>query len=127
VPARIWPAWSSSRIGLPHATRLAVIRRDVDLAGQPLSKEIAFVATSRGDPTAAEISARARRHWGTENLEHRPRDTVWREDDQQAHHGNGPRAMATQPGPRPVRHPRHRQDQTDRPPQSAATRSAPSH
>jgi hypothetical protein len=32
---------------------------------------------------------------GIENLEHRPRDTVWREDDQQARHGNGPRAMAT--------------------------------
>jgi hypothetical protein len=32
---------------------------------------------------------------GIENLEHRPRDTVWREDDQQAHHGNAPRAMAT--------------------------------
>jgi hypothetical protein len=54
-----------------------------------------FVATSRADLTAAEISARTRRHRGTGNLEHRPRDTVWREDDQQAHHGNGPRAMAT--------------------------------
>lgn len=26
---------------------------------------------------------------------HRPRDTVWREDDQQAYLGNGPRVMAT--------------------------------
>jgi hypothetical protein len=33
--------------------------------------------------------------WGIENLEHRPRDTVWREDDQQAYLGNGPRVMAT--------------------------------
>ena len=24
-----------------------------------------------------------------------PRDTIWREDDQHAHHSNGPRAMAT--------------------------------
>jgi predicted transposase YbfD/YdcC len=54
-----------------------------------------FVATSRADLTVAEISAHTRRHWGIENLEHWPRDTVWREDDQQAHHGNGPRAMAT--------------------------------
>ena len=53
------------------------------------------MATSRAGLTAAEISAHTRRHWGTGNLEHRPRDTVWREDDQQAHHGNGPRAMAT--------------------------------
>jgi predicted transposase YbfD/YdcC len=98
-----WTTWTThtdptawARIGLPHATRLAVIRRDVaDLAGQPLSKEIVFVATSRADLTAAEISAHTRRHWGIENLEHRPRDTVWREDDQQAYHGNGPRAMAT--------------------------------
>ncbi|HEY3036173.1 MAG TPA: hypothetical protein VGJ54_16125 [Streptosporangiaceae bacterium] len=41
------------------------------------------MATSRADLTAAEISAHTRRHWGIENLEHRPRDTVWREDDQQ--------------------------------------------
>jgi hypothetical protein len=98
-----WTTWTThtdstawARIGLPHATRLPVIRRDVaDLAGQPLSKEIVFVATSRAGLTAAEISAHTRRHWGTGNLEHRPRDTVWREDDQQAHHGNGPRATAT--------------------------------
>jgi len=45
--------------------------------------------------TAAAISGHARRHWGIENLEHRPRDTIWREDDQQAYLGNGPRVMAT--------------------------------
>jgi len=43
------------------------------------------VATSRADPTAAEISARTRRRRGTGNLGHRPRGTIWREDDQQAH------------------------------------------
>ena len=79
-----WTTWTThtdptvwARIGLPHATRLAVIRRDV------------------ADLAAAEISAHTRRHWGIENLEHRPRDTIWREDDQHAHHGNGPRATAT--------------------------------
>jgi predicted transposase YbfD/YdcC len=83
-------------IDLPHAARLAVIRRDVaDLAGQPLSKQIAFVVTSRPHLSAAQISTHTRRHWGIENLEHRPRDTIWREDDQQAYTGNGPRAMAT--------------------------------
>jgi hypothetical protein len=119
-----WTTWTThtgptawARTGLPHATRLALIRRDVaGLAGQPLSKPIVFVATSRAGLTAAEISTSTRRHWGIENLEHRPRDTLWREDDQQAH-GNSPRAMATlrNAGPRPVRHPRHHHDQTDRP------------
>jgi predicted transposase YbfD/YdcC len=98
-----WTTWTTSlgettdeSIGLPYATRLAVIRRDVaDLAGQPTSKEIVLVATSRTRLSAAEISAHTRRHWGIENLEHRPRDTVWREDDHQAYTGNGPRAMAT--------------------------------
>jgi hypothetical protein len=50
-----WTTWTThtdptawARIDLPHATRLAVVRRDIaDLAGQPLSKEIVFVATSR--------------------------------------------------------------------------------
>jgi len=94
-----WSTWAADigeAIGLPHAARLAVIRRDVaDLAGQPVSKEIAIVVTSRSGLSAAEISGHTRRHWGIENLEHRPRDTVWREDDQQAYLGSGPRVMAT--------------------------------
>lgn len=32
---------------------------------------------------------------GEKRSEHRPRDTVWREDDQQAYTGNGPRTMAS--------------------------------
>jgi predicted transposase YbfD/YdcC len=94
-----WTTWTTSTdesLGLPYTARLALIRRDVaDLAGQPLSKEIAFVITSRAHLSAAEISAHTRRHWGIENLTHRPRDTIWREDDQQAYTGNGPRTMAT--------------------------------
>ena len=94
-----WTTWASDveeHIGLPYAARLAVIRRDVaDLAGQPVSKEIALVLTSRAHLSAAEISRHTRAHWGIENLEHRSRDTVWREDDQQAYRGDGPRAMAT--------------------------------
>lgn len=93
-----WATWSADvddSIGLPYAARLAVIRRDVaDLAGQPLHKEIACVLTSR--PLDAEqISRRTRGHWSIENLEHRPRDTIWREDDHQAYQGNGPRNAAT--------------------------------
>ncbi|SEG94012.1 hypothetical protein SAMN04489712_14226 [Thermomonospora echinospora] len=94
-----WTTWTTGTdegIGPPCAARLAVIRRDVaDLAGQPLSKQIVLAATSRARLSAAEVSAHLRRHWGIENLEHRPRDTIWREDDQQAYLGNGPRAMAT--------------------------------
>jgi predicted transposase YbfD/YdcC len=94
-----WTTWATSTdesLGLPYAARLALIRRDTcDLAGQPLSKEIALVVTSHAHLTAAEISGHTRRHWGIENLEHRPRDTIWREDDQQAYLGNGPRVMAT--------------------------------
>jgi predicted transposase YbfD/YdcC len=94
-----WTTWATDvdeHIGLPHAARLAVIRRDVaDLTEQPVSKEIALVLTSRSHLSAAEISGHTRTHWGIENLEHRPRDTVWREDDQQTYLGNGPRAMAT--------------------------------
>jgi predicted transposase YbfD/YdcC len=54
-----------------------------------------IVVTSRAALSAGEISACTRRHWGIENLEHRSRDTVWREDDHQAYLGNGPRVMAT--------------------------------
>jgi hypothetical protein len=64
-----WDLARLVRIGLPHATRLTVIRRDVaDLAGRALSKGIVFVATSRAGLTAAEISAHTRRHWGSRNL-----------------------------------------------------------
>lgn len=94
-----WTTWTGDvdeHIGLPYAARLAVIRRDVaDLAGQPVSKETALVLTSRSHLSAAQISGHTRTHWGIENLEHRPRDTVWREDNQQPYLGNGPRVMAT--------------------------------
>lgn len=95
-----WTTWATDitgdGIGLPYAARLAVIRRDVaDLAGQPRSKQVVIVVTSRVHLSAAEIAAHARRHWGIENLEHRARDTVWHEDDHQAYLGNGPRTMAT--------------------------------
>jgi hypothetical protein len=95
-----WSTWSTSLtvehgIDFPHAHRLAVIRRDVaDLAGQPLSKEIVLVVTSRAGLGADDISWATRRHWGIENLEHRPRDTVWNEDSHQAYIGNGPQALA---------------------------------
>jgi hypothetical protein len=120
-----WTTWAIDvGLGLPHAARLAVIRRDVaDLAGQPLGKEIALVVTSRARLTAAEISHHTRQHWGIENLEYRPRDTVWHEDNQQAYLGNGPLVMETfpKPGARPARHHQdHRDRPSNRPPRPAS-------
>lgn len=69
-----WTTWSTDLtpahgVDLPHARRLAVIRRDTaDLAGQPLSKEIALLLSSRAALSAAGISAHTRGHWGIENL-----------------------------------------------------------
>jgi predicted transposase YbfD/YdcC len=127
-----WTTWITSiaeDLRLPHAARLALIRRDVaDLAGHPLSKEIAFVITSRAHLSAAQISAHTRRHWGIENLTHRPRDTIWREDDQQAHTGNGPRTMATSATWPSACSPSTASPRSNRPCRpSAATRYAPSH
>lgn len=94
-----WTTWStdlpSGAVKLPYAARLAVIRRDVaDLAGRPTSKETVLMVTSRTSMTSADFHTCTRGHWTIENLEHRPRDTVWREDDQQAYLGNGPRNTA---------------------------------
>jgi predicted transposase YbfD/YdcC len=91
-----WTTWSTDlteddKVRLPHAARLGVIRRDVtDLAGQPTSKEIVLMVTSRATMTSADFHTGTRGHWAIENLEHRSRDTVWHEDDQQAYLGNGP-------------------------------------
>jgi predicted transposase YbfD/YdcC len=52
------------------------------------------MVTSRASMTGADFHTCTRRHWSIKNLEHRPRDTVWREDDQQAYLGNGPRNTA---------------------------------
>lgn len=95
-----WTTWSTdlapdATVTLPYAARLAVIRRDIaDLARQPKSKEIVLMVTSRATMTSADFHTSTRGHWSIENLEHRPRDTVWREDDQQAYLGNGPRNTA---------------------------------
>ncbi|MFG2089089.1 ISAs1 family transposase [Spirillospora sp. NPDC048824] len=95
-----WTTWSTDladgdKVRLPYAARLAVIRRDIaDLAGQPTSKEIVMMVTSRATMTSADFHTSTRGHWSIENLEHRPRDTVWQEGDQQAYLGNGPRNTA---------------------------------
>ena len=79
------------------APAAALIRRDVyEISGQPVSKEIALMITSRipEKMTAAGISRFTRKHWGIENKSHYVRDTVYREDHNQAWTGNGPQALA---------------------------------
>jgi predicted transposase YbfD/YdcC len=95
-----WSCWITDARGVdfPYVRQVACIRRDVlDPVGARLSKEFAFVITSSPSDQsgAAEVNTHTRRHWGIENKSHYVRDTVWREDANQAYVGNGPRALAT--------------------------------
>jgi predicted transposase YbfD/YdcC len=95
-----WSCWITDATGIdfPYIRQVACIRRDVlGLSGAGLSKEFAFVITSSppDQSGAAEVNIHTRQHWRIENKSHYVRDTVWREDANQAYTGNGPRAMAT--------------------------------
>jgi predicted transposase YbfD/YdcC len=94
-----WSCWitGANGISFPSASQVALIRRDVyEISGQPVSKEIALMITSRipEKTTAADVSMFTRKHWGIENKSHYVRDTVYREDDNQAWTGNGPQSLA---------------------------------
>lgn len=96
---RQWSCWitGANGISFPSASQVALIRRDVyEISGQPVSKEIALMITSRipEKTTAADVSMFTRKHWGIENKSHYVRDTVYREDDNQAWTGNGPQSLA---------------------------------
>lgn len=95
-----WSCWitDAKGIGFPYVRQVACIRRDIlDLAGVRLRKELAFVITSspRDQESAADVNAHIRKHWRIENKSHYVRDTVWREDANQAYTGNGPHTMDT--------------------------------
>ena len=95
-----WSCWITNAAGIdfPHVRQVACIRRDVlDVVGVGLSKELAFVITSSPNDHsgAAAVNTHTRRHWGIENKSHYVRDTVWREDANQAYVGNGPHTLAT--------------------------------
>ena len=97
---RRWSCWITSADGIdfPHASQAACIRRDIfEISGSLISKEYAFILTSRksGRMTASDVSRHARGHWGIENKNHYIRDTVYREDHDQAWAGNGPQALAS--------------------------------
>jgi predicted transposase YbfD/YdcC len=96
---RKWSCWITGADGItfPSASQVALIRRDVyEISGQPVSKEIALMITSRkaGKMTAADVNKNTRNHWGIENKSHYVRDTVYREDHNQTWAGNGHHALA---------------------------------
>lgn len=62
------------KASLPYAARLAVIRRDIaDLAGQPISKEIVLMVTSRTTMTSTDFHTCTRGHWGIDRRPAQPR------------------------------------------------------
>jgi predicted transposase YbfD/YdcC len=95
-----WTTWTAPAGGIdfPHIAQVGVIRRDVlALDGVAVSKEYALVITSGAADRIgpADLHTHTRGHWGIENKSHYVRDTVWREDANQAYVGNGQQAMAT--------------------------------
>ena len=95
-----WSTWITDANGIdfPHARQVGCIRREIfNLAGERISKEHAWIATSSAptDTTAGDLHRHVRHHWGIENKSHYVRDTTWREDTHQAYTGSGPQVMAT--------------------------------
>jgi hypothetical protein len=96
---KVWSCWISDAKGIdyPHLEQIACIRREVfNAANEKISKEIAIRITSAGPEkmTAADVNRHTRDHWGIENKNHYIRDTVYREDDNQAYSGEGPQVLA---------------------------------
>jgi predicted transposase YbfD/YdcC len=95
-----WSCWLTGADGIdfPHAAQAACIRREIfEISGDRISKENALILTSgkTGKITATGVNQSVRRHWGIENKSHYVRDTLYREDHNQAWAGNGPQAMAS--------------------------------
>lgn len=95
-----WSTWITDATGIdfPHIQQVACIRRDIaTTGGTRISKQLAWIITSGKSTTitARDVHTHIRQHWGIENKNHYPRDTVWREDAQQVYTGSGPQVMAT--------------------------------
>ncbi len=89
---------SAEGIDFPHARQAAIIRREIfEISGDRISKEHALALTSRKPEkmTAADVNRHIGGHWGIENKSHYVRDTVYREDNNQAWAENGPHALAS--------------------------------
>jgi predicted transposase YbfD/YdcC len=96
---KIWSCWTCDATGIdfPHLDQVACIVREVfNAAGGKISKEAAIVMTSAKQEiiTAKAVNRHVRNHWGIENRNHYVRDTVYGEDRNQAHSGNGPNTLA---------------------------------
>jgi hypothetical protein len=96
---KVWSCWITAAEGIdyPHINQVACILREVFNANdEKISKEVAIQITSAGPGkmTAADVNRHTRNHWGIENKSHYIRDTVYREDDNQAYSGNGPQGLA---------------------------------
>lgn len=95
-----WTTWATGideSIGLPYATRLTVIRRDMaDLTGQPVSNEITIVGTSPAcqRPT---FPATPGNIGGSRISSTGPATPSGTKTTSRTYIGNGPRAMATFP------------------------------
>lgn len=98
--SKTWSCWNAEANGIdfPHISQVACICRETrSITGEKLTKDIAFIATSRDARrmTAADLNRYIRGHWGIENKKHYIRDTVYREDDNQSWKGSGPQALAS--------------------------------
>jgi predicted transposase YbfD/YdcC len=97
---KTWSCWTADAAGIkfPHIAQIACICCEVsEASGSKISKDISILLTSRAAEkmTAADLSRKARGHWGIENKSHYIRDTVYREDHGQAWVGNGPQSLAS--------------------------------
>lgn len=97
---KTWSCWITDADGanFPRSSQVACICREVfTLTGDKVSKDIAIQVTSatRESMSAADMNRHTRKHWGIENKSHYIRDTVFREDHNQAYKGNGPQALAS--------------------------------
>lgn len=96
---KTWSCWAADASGIdfPGAAQAAVIIRETfEVSGDRTGKEMALVLTSAdaGSMNAANLNYHKRSHWGIENKSHYPRDTVYREDNDQTWTGNGPQVLA---------------------------------
>jgi hypothetical protein len=97
---KTWSCWVTDADGIkfPHVAQVACICHETfEISGSKIGKEISIMLTSRepGKMTAADLSKNARGQWEIENKSHYIRDTVYREDHDQAWSGNGPQALAS--------------------------------
>jgi predicted transposase YbfD/YdcC len=97
---KIWSCWTASADGIdfPGAAQAAIVIREVfEVSGDRIGKEMALLLTSAdtGKMSAAALNGSKRSHWGIENKSHYPRDTVYREDHNQAWTGDGPQVLAS--------------------------------